>query len=232
MSNNNTKTGAKLEVHTRIKNALLEKEYNIEYVKQIKLVRSYPPFKGENTEEDMSYEAPVKAPSTCKQKTLESKQEENNKQMNKESIKKRVSIQPNPIPDEIKSKIDPSIFTKEELENPDVVENLVSKRVLDIKIKRVNDAIQKIEGRAPPDLRKRFLSLKHKKNIIEKGITEGEINAQQYLDMMKKQYERDRLLAAYLDSIGEKEKAKLVNERVSLLMMEIDEGNKHLNLKK
>jgi uncharacterized protein with LGFP repeats len=58
-----------------------------------------------------------------------------------------------------------SDFNNAEIENPDVLDNLISIQVLNFKIEKVQNEINKIDGRAPPSLREKILKMKVKKNV-------------------------------------------------------------------
>ncbi len=65
-------------------------------------------------------------------------------------------------------------FCKEEIDDPDYIENLKSLKVLEMKIKETQAQIDKIEGRAPQNLREKLIKLrvKYKVSVFNVGYRE------------------------------------------------------------
>ncbi len=153
--------------------------------------------------------------------------------INRESIKQDVpkpkkeqnniaQIKPNPPSDQITYNIND--FKKEELIDPDYIDNLNSLKVLDFKGNKMQVEFKKIDGRIPRDLRDKFNKIQCKKQILMQQAQNGDITENDYLKIMKVQLDHDRKLLAYFKDQKNNLKAFLVNERISLLIKEIEEG--------
>ncbi len=117
-----------------------------------------------------------------------------------------------------------SDFTQEELENPDVVDNLNSIEVLTFKLNKLNNEVKKIEGRVPRTLRDPINRLTVKKQILMNQIEGGVFSPEDYLMIMKNQLEKDKKLQQYFTDKGDMAKKQLVSERLPILIKEITDG--------
>jgi hypothetical protein len=130
-------------------------------------------------------------------------------------------------PEQVKPKMsefNPEEFRPEELEDPDYIENLVSLKVLELKIKGVEAEIAKIDGRAPPKIREKLLKMRVKYKSIESNMGEGTLSVDRYIAIMKMQMEHDRKLMAYFESKKEMPKVKQVADRIPLILKEMEEA--------
>lgn len=166
-SNLNENSKSKIYFSAKIRSALVNKEFITISKTGLAVTRTFPPFKGENVHGIIDEE---------------NKPKEINKNLKKEvdlEVKGKVVAGGNKIsssnqgknirkekPPELNVEFKMSDFKQEELENPDCVDNLVSLKVLEFKIKKTDGEIQKIEGRAPPKLREKILKMKVKKHVI------------------------------------------------------------------
>ena len=123
--------------------------------------------------------------------------------------------------------VDKSEFSEEELNDPDNINNLKTLMVLDFKQKKYEDISKKIDGRTPKELMQRIIKIKCKKNILNDSLGE-DIGPQDYLLLLKSTFDHDKKLAAYFNQIKDTEKAKLVSERLPLLIKETEELMKQM----
>lgn len=130
---------------------------------------------------------------------------------------------PKPSSNIAKEKIDASEFTKEELIDPDIADNLNSVKVLDFKIAKVQKEIDSIEGRAPPKLREKLLKYKVRKNVLEQQLGES-MSIESYILLMKKQLDKDKRLVQYFEQNGMNEQGKKVAERMPIMIKEMEEA--------
>ena len=122
-----------------------------------------------------------------------------------------------------KLKVDKSMFSQEELNDVDVVENLNSIKVLEFKIKELEARIAKIDGRTPRELLTKKVKMNCKKKIIEEQMGDGTISPKDYMELLQNQLLHDKALATYLKESNQNDKAKTVLGRVVLLNQEITE---------
>ena len=123
--------------------------------------------------------------------------------------------------------IDKNKFKKEELEDPDIIDNLVSVSVLEFKDKELESKMKKIETRIPRPLRDKSNKIKVKMNFLKNALGDT-IDPQGYLNIMKQQLEHDKLLYQYFIQENQNEKANIVKIRVQLLFKEMQETEKFI----
>ena len=131
-------------------------------------------------------------------------------------------------PEKPKQRIDGSKFPAEDIKDPDNVNNLNSMQVLNYKLLEIEKKIKSIDGRTPKPLRERLVNLKCKKKILEESLGDT-IDPPKYLEMMKIQLEKDKMLFLYFEQEKDAAKAALVKPRVTLLSKEIKEIEAELN---
>jgi len=122
-----------------------------------------------------------------------------------------------------KPRIDPSIFTQIELDDPDHIDNINTIKVMDFKIEKIQKEINAIEGRAPAKLREKLIKIKCKKNIFEQQLGDS-ISIQDYIMLMKTQIDKDRKLALYFEQEKMMDKARMVAERIPITIKELEEA--------
>lgn len=141
---------------------------------------------------------------------------------NKENLNQ--NFQSNPQVKE--EKIPESEFSKEEIEDPDCISNMNSMKLMEIKIKQIDEKIKKIEGRPPAALRQKFLQLKCRYNTLKEQIMEGDLTLENYIVLLKKQIDKDQRLILFFKQNASNEKAILVTERLKIQMDELNDGIK------
>jgi hypothetical protein len=174
-SNSSNISGSKIFFSAKIRSALVNKEYIMVSKTGLAVTRTFPPFKGENVHGIIDEEnRPVEINKNLKVVKKEIDFEDKQPKVDK---KKKINASPNKEKNSQQKKLPEmnvefkmSDFKQEELENPDFIDNLVSLKVLEFKIKKTDEEIQKIEGRAPPKLREKILKMKVKKNVSNIGI--------------------------------------------------------------
>lgn len=111
------------------------------------------------------------------------------------------------------------MFKPEELEDPDLVENLNTLKVLRFKVDKYEEIRNQIEGRTPRELMEKISKMKAKIYSIENSLGE-DITSQDYLYLLNVTFQHDKNLAKYFKQIGDEEKFKLVFERLPLIIEE------------
>ena len=146
------------------------------------------------------------------QKKVENKQTENKESGNNSEIEKIKKM----------PEIDKNKFKPEELDDPDIIDNLVSVSVLENKDKELDEKIKKIETRIPRPLREKSNRIKVKITFLKNALGDT-ISPQDYVNIMKNQLEHDKLLYYYFVQKNENEKANIVKHRIQILIKELNE---------
>ena len=120
-------------------------------------------------------------------------------------------------------KLDKSKFKPEELEDVDFIDNLNTLKVLEFKIKELEDKMKKIDGRTPREMLTKKVKMNVKKKQLEEGMGDGSITPKDYMELMKVQLEHDQLLGIYFKQNNEEQKLKVVMGRIALIKQEIEE---------
>lgn len=231
-----------LNVTIQVRTPLVSKEYITKTQKVFKVVKTYSAFQEieqKNVRDfnlstiQLSNRNPDKKDSTkntsIKKTTTVSSVKENEPNQNKLKIKHsqtEIKEMNNILPEnKIKDPIDKSIFSENELSNPDFIDNLNTMEVLDFKEKKLNQKFNTIEGRIPASLRQELITIRVKKKVLMNQLEEGAISIENYLSIIKKQFEHDKLLHSYFEQQNEKEKSAKVAFRLPLLLKEIDTIN-------
>lgn len=128
------------------------------------------------------------------------------------------------------SKIDGSKFKKEELLDPDIIDNLNTMEVLKNKKKFYDEKSKKIQGRTPKELREKINRITVKISQLENLLGE-QIKPIDYLNIIKNQLNHDKELYKYFIQEKQNEKAQLVKPRIEILFKELEEINKFLKTK-
>jgi hypothetical protein len=206
----------KLEVTITLRTPIVDKEYNITSKPVFTVTKTYPAFKGEGGGEIIHHPGTEKKAEDIQIPQMKPKQSVKPKEGSLKSKAKQPS-------NETVEKIDSSEFSKDELDDPDCVDNLNSMKVLEFKIDSIQKEIDKIEGRTPAALRQKLIKTKCKKNILEQQLGDV-LPIDGYLQIMANQLKHDRKLAKYFEQEKMIEKGKKVVERMPILMKEIDEA--------
>jgi hypothetical protein len=223
----------KLDVTIALRNPISGKEYTTVSKTVLTITKTFPPFRGEGAVESHNYPGsdkkvdlsekdmtqsikPVKKPESNVNKTQQ-EATKNKASEDKPKQQQSTDLKPN------KPKIDPSIFSQVELDDPDNIDNINTIKVMEFKIEKLQNQINQIEGRAPPKLREKLIKIKCKKNIFEPQLGET-ISIQDYIILMKTQIEKDRKLALYFEQEKMIDKAKIVAERIPIIIKELEEA--------
>lgn len=111
------------------------------------------------------------------------------------------------------------LFSKEEIDNPDVIDNLVSLQVLEYKIKEYDSKEDK----------KDFVCLmENKKKDIEDNLG-GNMSYECYFNIINKQLNHDTKLYQFFKQSDINDKSNIVNNRIDILQKEIKEIESIIN---
>lgn len=222
----------KLELNVKIRNPVVGKEYNTVSKTVLTITKTFPPFRGEGAVESHSYPgSDRKADIGDKQMVSErkpptktdSKKKVTVTQESKKKEPQQQSSQTNGKPKTEKPHVDGSEFSKEELADPDIPDNLNSMKVLLFKIGQIENEIKNIEGRAPPKLREKLLKTKCRKNVLEQQLGDA-LSIDDYILIMNKQLQKDKKLVQFFEQEKMIEQGKKVAERIPILIKELEEA--------
>ena len=132
----------------------------------------------------------------------------------KEEIKEEKSVS---------DKIDRSNFTEEELNDLDGIDYLNSLKVLEYKLKILEAQIAKIDGRTPRELMQRKVKLSLKIKLMKEQLDSGDVSPKDYFTLLSQQMVHDRQLFALFKQEKDLKNAKLIAERIKIMMAEMTE---------
>ena len=232
--NNKIKPKIQVKISTRVPcvdKIYLEKKIPIYVIKKI-----YPSFKGEVIKIDFDLNFDSVGDNLISQKKT-------NKNQNDSSEKKidNTNQNKNPNPQNKKTdntnqnisqnvKIDINQFKKEELVDPDIMDNLNSMGVLNNKKEFYEAKAKKIEGRTPKELREKINKIIVKINLLQNQLGD-QIQPTDYLKVLENQLIHDKSLYQYFIQTKNDNNASLVKPRIEILEKEIQELKKFINQK-
>lgn len=193
------------------------------------ITKTFPPFRGEGAVESHNYpnnNNKITIDDNEMQLVTSIKTTQKTEVKPKDPPKQNNNLKPQPQQKKVvatEDKIDGSEFSKEELSDPDHIDNLNSTKVLQFKIDKVQTEINNIEGRAPPKLREKLLKAKCKKNVLEQQLGDS-ITIENYISIMSNQLKKDQKLVKYFEQEGMMDQGKKVAERIPVLIKEIEEA--------
>ena len=117
-------------------------------------------------------------------------------------------------------KIDPSEFDPNELEDFDNVNYINSIAVLDSLFNELDEKIKKIDGRTPRQMIQQKSKLKIKKDFLSEQLG-GEISPDEYMAILKPQFDKAKKMSMYFAQNGQKEKSKKLSDRMQILFKEM-----------
>ena len=225
--------GQKATVTFKVRSACKEPEYLTETKTYLQLTKIYPPFNlkgGNNTQGAMKFE--VKSPQINPQDfSANTTVKPNQSPAGKPSAAKPQAqpAKPKPAqggkpaagPKKPSAPVDKSQFKDEELKDPDCLDNLRTLEVLKFKHAKYEAIRNKIDGRTPRELMQRITRINIKIKQLEESFGD-EITPQDYLALLKFSFDHDKKLAEYFKQTGDKDKFTLVNERLPLIVKEME----------
>ena len=119
-------------------------------------------------------------------------------------------------------------LSKTEIDNPDIIDNLITIQVLDYKINEYTEKIKKIEGRTPKELREFMVKLKVKKTKLEESLG-NDISPTDYLNAIKHQLDHDKALYVHFNTSKQLDKAELVKKRIAIMFKEKKEMEAYID---
>jgi hypothetical protein len=220
----------KINVNLKLRSPFANKEYISVSKLVLTITKTFPPFVLEGNSKVDKKPQNVNANNSNNKEEKKQIKQEKKKDDNKE-LKPQENKEVKPQQKK-KVEVNENEFKSEELENPDIIDNLVSLKVLEFKIKKCEQESKKIEGRCPPALREKMLKMRVKYKTIESQMSDGIINVDKYISVLKYQIEHDNKLINYFESKKEIEKGKLVAERIKVMISEMEEAIQYAKTQK
>lgn len=218
------------KLHLSVRTPTTEKEYTTIQKKVLKITKTYPEFKKDALLIEAPKEKEIVNIDNTKNENI--KKDKNIKNIPTDNKPKEIpKNNPNPekkVSEKLEEKISSSEFSKEELEDPDILDNLNSVKVMEIKVERFDAKIKKMEGRPPQKLRQEFLQLKCRYNSLKNQIMENSISLDDYIKIVSTQLYKDKKLYTYFKQNDMKEKMTLVYEKINIMLKEIEEAKSYL----
>ena len=113
------------------------------------------------------------------------------------------------------------------MRDPDCINCLNTLQVLEFKLNKYEEISKKIDGRTPRELMQRIVKIKCKKNSLTEALGD-DIGPEDYLQLLRSTFEKDKKLVTYFNQIKDAEKSKLVSERLPLIIKETEELMKQM----
>ena len=226
-------TGNTAHVTFKVRAPCKEAEYLIETKSYLQIKKIYPAFRikgGKNKEEAINFE--VKTANISPQDLSTSNKNQPAKTGKTPAQGQAAKPKGKPAPGGKKpaqpsAPIDKSQFKPEELKDPDCIDCLQTLSVLQFKHKKYKDISDKIDGRTPRELMQRIIRINCKIKQLEEALGDG-ISPQDYSILLKATFDHDKKLAEYFKQTGDKEKFMLVQERLPLIVKELEELMKQM----
>lgn len=213
------------DITIQVRQPVAEKEYRVESKTVLTITKTFPPFTADYSSNTASEEIVHSQPKAPVEQTKKNSVKQEAAHVNLETKPISTSSASVNKPQSTEDKISADLFTKVELSDPDDIESLNTLKVLDIKIRKVEAEIAKVEGRIPMDIRQRKMKLSCKRNMIKQSIEEGSITLDQYTKVITNQLAKDTKLSKYFKQTGQQAKQILVEERILALSSELKEAD-------
>ena len=168
----------------------------------------------------------IKKEEVKKQEVKEEVKEEVKKEEVKEEVKEEKKEE---VKKEVKkdnNKVDRSMFDKEELDDIDGIDYLNSVKVLEFKLKVLENQISKISGRTPRELLQRKAKISAKIKLMKSQLDSGDVSIKDYISLLADQSVHNRQLFNLFKQEKDLKNAKLVAERLKIMLAEINELEK------
>ena len=236
LSKKNDKIKPKIQVKVSMRVPCVDTIYKEKKTPIYVIKKIYPSFKGEVIKIDFNLNFDSLGDNFISQKkSIKSQNDSSEKKIDNTNQNKNPNIQNKKtnntnqnISESKNVNIDVNQFKKEELVDPDIIDNLNSMEVLKNKKLFYEAKAKKIEGRTPKELREKINKITVKITILENQLGE-QIQPADYLNILKKQLIHDKSLYQYFIQIKNNDNASLVKPRIENLQKEIQELEKYIN---
>ena len=211
-----------IEIKIELRSPFVDKVYETITKEVFTIKKIYPPFNPKAAEIPGG---PTIIPKKIKKEEIKPKEEE---------IKPKEEEKPKPKPKEEEekpkeekpketNKVDRSMFTEEELADIDGIDYLNSLKVLEHKLKILEDQIAKISGRTPREIMQKKVKMSCKIKLMKQQLENGDVSPKDYFTLLSQQMVHDRQLFALFKQEKDLKNAKIVAERIKIMMEEMNE---------
>ena len=218
-----------IEIKIELRSPFVDKVYETITKEVFTIKKIYPPFNPKAAEIPGG---PTIIPKKIKKEETKPKEEETKPK--EEEIKPKEEEKPKPKPkkEEEKpkeekpketNKVDRSMFTEEELADIDGIDYLNSLKVLEHKLKILEDQIAKISGRTPREIMQKKVKMSCKIKLMKQQLENGDVSPKDYFTLLSQQMVHDRQLFALFKQEKDLKNAKIVAERIKIMMEEMNE---------
>jgi len=218
-----------IEIKIELRSPFVDKVYETITKEVFTIKKIYPPFNPKAAEIPGG---PTIIPKKVKKEETKPKEEETKPK--EEEIKPQEEEKPKPKPkkEEEKpkeekpketNKVDRSMFTEEELADIDGIDYLNSLKVLEHKLKILEDQIAKISGRTPREIMQKKVKMSCKIKLMKQQLENGDVSPKDYFTLLSQQMVHDRQLFALFKQEKDLKNAKIVAERIKIMMEEMNE---------
>ena len=218
-----------IEIKIELRSPFVDKVYETITKEVFTIKKIYPPFNPKAAEIPGG---PTIIPKKIKKEEIKPKEEEIKPK--EEEIKPKEEEKPKPKPKEEEekpkeekpketNKVDRSMFTEEELADIDGIDYLNSLKVLEHKLKILEDQIAKISGRTPREIMQKKVKMSCKIKLMKQQLENGDVSPKDYFTLLSQQMVHDRQLFALFKQEKDLKNAKIVAERIKIMMEEMNE---------
>ena len=210
------------EIKIELRSPFVDKVYETITKEVFTIKKIYPPFNPKAAEIPGG---PTIIPKKIKKEETKPKEEEIKPQEEEKPKPKPKKGEEKPKEEKPKetNKVDRSMFTEEELADIDGIDYLNSLKVLEHKLKILEDQIAKISGRTPREIMQKKVKMSCKIKLMKQQLENGDVSPKDYFTLLSQQMVHDRQLFALFKQEKDLKNAKIVAERIKIMMEEMNE---------
>ena len=211
-----------IEIKIELRSPFVDKVYETITKEVFTIKKIYPPFNPKAAEIPGG---PTIIPKKIKKEEIKPKEEEIKPQEEEKPKPKLKEEEEKPKEEKPKetNKVDRSMFTEEELADIDGIDYLNSLKVLEHKLKILEDQIAKISGRTPREIMQKKVKMSCKIKLMKQQLENGDVSPKDYFTLLSQQMVHDRQLFALFKQEKDLKNAKIVAERIKIMMEEMNE---------
>ena len=218
-----------IEIKIELRSPFVDKVYETITKEVFTIKKIYPPFNPKAAEIPGG---PTIIPKKIKKEETKPKEEETKPKEEEIKPQEEEKTKPKPKKEEEKpkeekpketNKVDRSMFTEEELADIDGIDYLNSLKVLEHKLKILEDQIAKISGRTPREIMQKKVKMSCKIKLMKQQLENGDVSPKDYFTLLSQQMVHDRQLFALFKQEKDLKNAKIVAERIKIMMEEMNE---------
>jgi hypothetical protein len=218
-----------IEIKIELRSPFVDKVYETITKEVFTIKKIYPPFNPKAAEIPGG---PTIIPKKVKKEETKPKEEETKPKEEEIKPQEEEKTKPKPKKEEEKpkeekpketNKVDRSMFTEEELADIDGIDYLNSLKVLEHKLKILEDQIAKISGRTPREIMQKKVKMSCKIKLMKQQLENGDVSPKDYFTLLSQQMVHDRQLFALFKQEKDLKNAKIVAERIKIMMEEMNE---------